>query len=50
MQSSDGWIHFDLVPGDYEIRKGSADVIGRIVAIGTELDKDKIKALFKINN
>ncbi|MDY6116461.1 MAG: CobW family GTP-binding protein [Anaerovoracaceae bacterium] len=50
LQSSDGWIHFDLVPGDYEIRKGSADVIGRIVAIGTELDKDKIKALFKINN
>lgn len=50
LQSSDGWIHFDLVPGDYEIRKGSADVIGRIVAIGTELDKDKIKALFNINN
>ena len=50
LQSADGWIHFDLVPGDYEIRKGSADVIGRIVAIGTELDKDKIKALFKINN
>ena len=50
LQSSDGWIHFDLVPGDYEIRKGSADVIGRIVAIGTELDKDKIKAIFKINN
>ena len=50
LQSSDGWLHFDLVPGDYEIRKGSADVIGRIVAIGTELDKDKIKKLFNINN
>ena len=50
LQSSDGWLHFDLVPGDYEIRKGSADVIGRIVAIGTELDKDKIKRLFNINN
>ena len=50
LQSSDGWLHFDLVPGDYEIRTGSADVIGRIVAIGTDLDKDKIKELFKVNN
>lgn len=50
LQSEDGWLHFDLVPGDFEIRKGSADVIGRIVAIGTDLDKDKIKALFRINN
>lgn len=50
LQSTDGWLHFDLVPGDFEIRKGAADVIGRIVAIGTELDKSKIKELFKINN
>lgn len=50
LQSTDGWLHFDLVPGDFEIRKGSADVIGRIVAIGTDLDKNKIKALFRINN
>ena len=50
LQSEDGWLHFDLVPGDFEIRKGSADVIGRIVAIGTDLEKDKIKALFRINN
>ena len=50
LQSSDGWLHFDLVPGDFEIRKGSADVIGRIVAIGTDLDKGKIKELFKVNN
>ena len=50
LQSSDGWLHFDLVPGDFEIRKGSADVIGRIVAIGTDLDKGKIKKLFKVNN
>ena len=50
LQSEDGWLHFDLVPGDFEIRKGAADVIGRIVAIGTYLEKDKIKALFRINN
>ena len=50
LQSKDGWLHFDLVPCDFEIRKGSADVIGRIVAIGTDLDKNKIKALFRINN
>lgn len=50
LQSTDAWLHFDLVPGDFEIRKGSVDVIGRIVAIGTDLEKDKIKALFRINN
>lgn len=49
LEGDNGWLHFDLVPGDFEIRHGSPEVIGRIVAIGTDLDKDKIKEIFKIS-
>lgn len=40
------WFHFDLVPGEYEIRRGSADYTGRICVIGSELDEDGLKELF----
>ncbi len=40
------WFHFDLVPGEYEIRRGSADYTGRLCVIGAELDEDKIRGLF----
>ena len=40
------WFHFDLVPGEYEIRRGSADYTGRLCVIGAELKEDKIKELF----
>ena len=42
------WLHFDYVPGEADIREGSAAVIGRICVIGAGIDKDKIKALFGI--
>lgn len=41
-----GWLHFDLVPGEYEVRKGAADYTGRICVIGAELEKEKIRELF----
>lgn len=45
--SQDGeWFHFDLVPGEYEIRRGSADYTGRICAIGSQLDETGLKKLF----
>lgn len=40
------WFHFDLVPGEYEIRRGSADYTGRICVIGAELDENGLKELF----
>ena len=40
------WMHFDLTPGEYEVRKGSADYTGRICVIGAELKEDKLKELF----
>lgn len=40
------WFHFDLVPGEYEIRRGSADYTGRICVIGSKLDESGLKQLF----
>lgn len=40
------WIHFDLTPGEYEVRHGAADVIGRLCVIGTELKEDKLLSVF----
>jgi len=40
------WIHFDYVPEESNIRRGSADVIGKICVIGSKIDEAKIKALF----
>ena len=42
------WFHFDLVPGEYEIRRGSADYTGRICVIGAKLDEDGLKELFAV--
>ena len=47
LQLEDGkWIQFDMVPEQVEIRDGSPESIGKFVVIGTELNKEKIKAVF----
>ena len=48
VKSADGgkWYYFDFVAGDYEIRLGEPDVIGKLCVIGSNLDKEKIKELF----
>ena len=43
---NDSWYYFDYVAGDYEIREGNPDYIGRFVVIGSKLDIEKIKRLF----
>lgn len=49
VQGTDGeWIHFDYVPGEPDVRHGSADVIGRLCVIGSNLDKEAITRLFGI--
>ena len=42
------WIHFDYVPGEPDVRNGSAEVTGRICVIGTDIDEGKIRQLFQI--
>ncbi|MGN0165064.1 MAG: GTP-binding protein [Lachnospiraceae bacterium] len=47
--SPDGvWYHFDLTPGEYEIREGAADVTGRLCVIGSKLKEDDIVVLFGV--
>ena len=43
---ADGWLEFDYVPGEQEIRTRSADVGGKLVVIGSKLDEKAIAALF----
>ena len=47
--TADGWLFFDYVPGDVDIRKGSAAYTGLITVIGEKVDVEEIKALFKVN-
>ena len=44
-----GWIYFDMVPGEYEIREGDPDYTGRIVVIGTEIHEHELEELFGLN-
>lgn len=49
VQSVDGgWLEFDYVPGEGEVRESSAEATGMIVVIGTSLKHDKIEKLFRI--
>ena len=42
----DVWLHFDLVPGEFEIREGAADYTGRLCVIGSGLKEDGLEKLF----
>ncbi len=41
-----GWIYFDFVDGEYELREGEPDYTGRLVVIGADIDEHKIEELF----
>ncbi len=43
-----GWIHFDYVPGEPDVREGSAGIIGRLCVIGADLDRDALSTLFGV--
>ena len=41
------WLHFDYVPGEADVRVGSAGVTGRLCVIGCHLNEEELKILFK---
>ena len=43
-----GWIHFDYVPEEENVRMGSAAVIGKLCVIGSKLDEKAVAALFGV--
>ena len=42
------WLHFDYIPGEIDIRKGSASYTGRLCVIGSKIDGDELKELFGV--
>ena len=42
------WLYFDLVPGEFEIRKGKADITGTLCVIGSKLKEDDLAELFEV--
>ena len=43
-----GWIHFDYVPEEYNVRAGSADITGKLCVIGSQLDEAGVRQLFGV--
>ena len=49
VDASDGeWIYFDYVPGETDVRRGGAAVTGRFCVIGSKLNEQALKELFKV--
>ena len=47
VDAADGqWIHFDYVPGEIDVRRGTPEVTGRLCVIGSGLKEDALRALF----
>ena len=42
------WLHFDYVPGEYDLRHGPADYTGRMCIIGVNINEPALKELFGI--
>jgi len=49
VSGTDGqWIHFDYVPGEPDVRNGSAGVTGRICVIGSKINEAELQKLFHV--
>ena len=47
VEGEDGkWLHFDYVPGEPDVRYGTAAVTGMLCVIGAGIEEDSIKELF----
>ncbi|MBQ7392510.1 MAG: GTP-binding protein [Clostridia bacterium] len=42
------WLHFDYVPGEGDVREGSAAITGRLCVIGSKLNRHALEELFGI--
>ena len=48
VSGTDGFIHFDYVPGEPDVRSGIAAPTGRLCVIGANINEDALKELFKL--
>ena len=45
---ADCWLHFDYIPGQIDIRKGSPSYTGRLCVIGAKIDEEELKEMFGV--
>ena len=48
LKGENAWIHFDFVPGEINVREGSAGVTGRLCVIGAKLNESALMELFGV--
>ena len=49
VEGKDGtWLHFDYVPGEGDVRNGTAGITGRLCVIGSKLNKSALSELFGV--
>ncbi len=48
VNGEDGWLEFDYVPEEHDVRPGHPDYTGRLCVIGAELKEDALKTLFGV--
>ncbi len=48
VNGTDGWLEFDYVPEEHEVRAGHADYTGRLCVIGAELREHELAELFGV--
>ena len=48
VNGTEGFIHFDYVPGEPDVRSGSAAPTGRLCVIGANIHEDALKELFQL--
>ncbi len=46
VDGEEGWLYFDYVPGEVDVRGGAPAVTGRLCVIGCKIDEEKLKELF----
>ena len=47
VESECGWLHFDYIPENSDVREGTADVTGRVCVIGADIDTKMLEELFR---
>lgn len=43
-----GWLHFDYIPNEINVREGAAAYTGRLCVIGSKIDGEELKDLFGV--
>ena len=42
------WIYFDMVPEEYEVRTGAAQITGKLCVIGSKMNEEKLAEIFGV--